>query len=54
MQKQFYCQQHYMKLLLSLKRQKTLQLYKAQFDEAIALFQQEMSRNYTAEYNAGI
>jgi hypothetical protein len=29
-------------------------LYKAQFDEAIALFQQEMGRNYTAEYNAGI
>jgi hypothetical protein len=37
-----------------LKASETLQLYKAQFDEAIALFQQEMSRNYTAEYNAGI
>jgi hypothetical protein len=37
-----------------LKAPETLQLYKAQFDEAIALFQQEMGRNYTAEYNAGI
>jgi len=37
-----------------LKAADTLQLYKAQFDEAIALFQQEMGRNYTAEYNAGI
>jgi len=37
-----------------LKAPETLQLYKAQFDEAIALFQQEMGRNYTSEYNAGI
>ena len=37
-----------------LKAAETLNLYKAQFDEAIALFQQEMGRNYTAEYNAGI
>ena len=37
-----------------LKSTETLQLYKAQFDEAIGLFQQEMARNYTAEYNAGI
>ena len=37
-----------------LKASETLSLYKAQFDEAIALFQQEMARNYTAEYNAGI
>jgi hypothetical protein len=31
-----------------------VKLYKGKFDEAIALFQQEMGRNYTAEYNAGI
>ena len=37
-----------------LKASETLQLYKTQFDEAIALFQQEMGRNYTSEYNAGI
>tara|TARA_R100000935_G_scaffold7909_2_gene16757 strand:+ start:1779 stop:2405 length:627 start_codon:yes stop_codon:yes gene_type:complete len=37
-----------------LKASETLQLYKAQFDEAIGLFQQEMGRNYSAEYNAGI
>ena len=37
-----------------LKAPETLQLYKTQFDEAISLFQQEMGRNYTAEYNAGI
>jgi len=37
-----------------LKAPETLSLYKAQFDEAIALFQQEMGRNYTAEYNGGI
>jgi len=37
-----------------LKAPETLQLYKTQFDEAIGLFQQEMARNYTAEYNAGI
>jgi hypothetical protein len=37
-----------------LKAAETLNLYKAQFDEAIQLFQQEMSRNYNAEYNGGI
>ena len=37
-----------------LKAEEMITLYKAQFDEAIALFQQEMSRNYSAEYNAGI
>ena len=37
-----------------LKAPETVQLYKTQFDEAIGLFQQEMGRNYTAEYNAGI
>ena len=37
-----------------LKAQEMITLYKAQFDEAIALFQQEMGRNYSAEYNAGI
>jgi hypothetical protein len=37
-----------------LKAAETLSLYKAQFDEAVGLFQQEMSRNYTAEYNGGI
>ena len=37
-----------------LKNAEMVQLYKAQFDEAIALFQQEMGRNYTAEYNGGI
>ena len=37
-----------------LKAQEMITLYKAQFDEAIALFQQEMGRNYTSEYNAGI
>jgi len=37
-----------------LKAGETLNLYKAQFDEAIQLFQQEMSRNYNAEYNGGI
>ena len=37
-----------------LKAEETLSLYKAQFDEAVALFQQEMGRNYTAEYNGGI
>ena len=37
-----------------LKAAETLNLYKGQFDEAVQLFQQEMSRNYTAEYNGGI
>ena len=37
-----------------LKAGETLKLYKDQFDEAIALFQQEMGRNYTAEYEGGI
>jgi hypothetical protein len=37
-----------------LKAPETLSLYKAQFDEAVGLFQQEMGRNYTAEYNGGI
>ena len=37
-----------------LKAGETVKLYKDQFDEAIALFQQEMGRNYTAEYDGGI
>ena len=37
-----------------LKAKEMVKLYKAQFDEAIGLFQQEMGRNYSAEYNAGI
>jgi len=37
-----------------LKAGETLNLYKTKFEEAIQLFQQEMSRNYTAEYNGGI
>jgi hypothetical protein len=37
-----------------LKAGETLNLYKQQFDEAIQLLQQEMARNYTAEYNGGI
>jgi len=37
-----------------LKAPETLNLYKGQFDEAVQLFQQEMARNYTAEYNGGI
>ena len=37
-----------------LKGADTVNLYKGQFDEAIALFQQEMGRNYTAEYEGGI
>jgi len=37
-----------------LKSPETLNLYKAQFDEAVQLFQQEMARVYTAEYNGGI
>ena len=37
-----------------LKAEDTVKLYKGQFDEAIALFQQEMGRNYTAEYEGGI
>ena len=37
-----------------LKAGETLKLYKAQFDEAVQLFAQEMSRDYAAEYNGGI
>ena len=37
-----------------LKAGETLSLYKTQFDEAVQLFQQEMARDYTAEYNGGI
>ena len=37
-----------------LKAEEMLKVYKGKFDESIALFQQEMGRNYTAEYNAGI
>ena len=37
-----------------LKASETLNFYKGQFDEAVQLFQQEMARNYTAEYNGGI
>ena len=37
-----------------LKATDSVTLYKAQFDEAIALFQQEMQRNYQAEYEGGI
>tara|TARA_R110000751_G_scaffold63285_4_gene130718 strand:+ start:979 stop:1602 length:624 start_codon:yes stop_codon:yes gene_type:complete len=37
-----------------LKAPETLNLYKAQFDESAQLFQQEMARDYTAEYNGGI
>ena len=37
-----------------LKAGETLKVYKGKFDEAIALFQQEMGRNYTAEYDGGI
>ena len=37
-----------------LKAQDSVNLYKAQFDEAIALFQQEMQRNYQSEYEGGI
>ena len=37
-----------------LKAQDSVNLYKAQFDEAITLFQQEMQRNYQAEYEGGI
>jgi hypothetical protein len=37
-----------------LKAGETLNLYKTQFDEAVGLFQQEMGRNYNAEYNGGI
>ena len=36
-----------------LKAPDSVNLYKAQFDEAIALFQQEMQRNYQAEYEGG-
>ena len=37
-----------------LKATDSVNLYKAQFDEAVALFQQEMQRNYQAEYEGGI
>ena len=37
-----------------LKAPETLNLYKTQFDEAVKLFQQEMARNYTAEFSGGI
>jgi hypothetical protein len=37
-----------------LKAEEMLKVYKGKFDESIALFQQEMGRNYTSEYNAGI
>jgi len=37
-----------------LKAPDSVNLYKAQFDEAVALFQQEMQRNYQAEYEGGI
>tara|TARA_R110002012_G_scaffold302889_1_gene504362 strand:- start:219 stop:842 length:624 start_codon:yes stop_codon:yes gene_type:complete len=37
-----------------LKAPETLNLYKTQFDEAVKLFQQEMARDYTAEYSGGI
>ena len=37
-----------------LKAPDTVNLYKGQFDEAIALFQQEMARNYASEYEGGI
>ena len=36
------------------KAEEMLKVYKGKFDEAIALFQQEMGRNYTAEYEGGI
>jgi|TARA_R110002020_G_scaffold20151_1_gene68994 hypothetical protein len=37
-----------------LKSPETLKLYKEQFEESIALFQQEMGRVYSAEYDGGI
>jgi|TARA_R110000803_G_scaffold50153_5_gene104172 hypothetical protein len=37
-----------------LKAPETINLYKAQFDEAVQLFQQEMARTYEAEYDGGI
>ena len=37
-----------------LKNRNSIELYKVKFDEAIQLFQQEMGRNYSAEYNGGI
>ena len=37
-----------------LKAAETLSLYKTQFDEALKLFQQEMIRDYSAEYSGGI
>tara|TARA_R100000656_G_scaffold121378_2_gene96312 strand:+ start:463 stop:1086 length:624 start_codon:yes stop_codon:yes gene_type:complete len=37
-----------------LKAPETVSLYKTQFDEAIKLLQEEMKRDYAAEYNGGI
>lgn len=37
-----------------LKAPETINLYKAQFDEAVQLFQQEMAKTYEAEYDGGI
>ena len=37
-----------------LKAPETVTLYKAQFDEALQLMQQEMLRDYAAEYDGGI
>ena len=37
-----------------LKAPETVTLYKAQFDEAITLMQQEMLRDYASEYDGGI
>jgi len=37
-----------------LKAGETLNLYKAQFDESVQLFIQEMGRDYVAEYDGGI
>ena len=37
-----------------LKAPETVTLYKAQFDEAVALMQQEMLRDYASEYDGGI
>ena len=37
-----------------LKAPETVSLYKTQFDEAMAMLQEEMKRDYAAEYNGGI
>jgi hypothetical protein len=37
-----------------LKAPETLTFYKAQFDESVQLFMQEMNRDYAAEYEGGI